>query len=365
MTRTIDWDVLVVGGGPAGAAAALELARLGRRVGLAEASPQPRFRLGETLPGVARHALHELGVFEAFVAQRHTASYAVRSAWGSDDVSDSLSIYNPDGGGWHLDRLRFDSLLLAAAEANGVEVLRGGRVVEMRRAGTDWEVRLDAPTGERTLRVSFLIDATGRAAWLSRRLGGRTLRCDRLVGVARRYAAEDAPDPYILVEAFADGWCYSAPLPDDDLVAVCLSDADLLTGAGRGPGTQFDAWLSATTHTRRRVAGRTARPGLQVQSAASSRTLLSADGGWLAVGDAAAAFDPLSSLGLCFALRSGLHAARAVHQRLAGRTAALAEYLATLDRVADEHMEQRVAYYRAEQRWPTSSFWCRRQTASS
>ncbi|HEX6764120.1 MAG TPA: hypothetical protein VF103_01555, partial [Polyangiaceae bacterium] len=82
--------------------------------------------------------------------------------------------------------------------------------------------------------------------------------------------------------------------------------------------------------------------------------------GWLPVGDAALAFDPISSDGLCFALRSALEAAPVVESALAGSTDALVAYRRGLRDVYDQHIERRTALYGSEQRWPNSPFWSAR-----
>src|SRR5207244_3275274 len=82
--------------------------------------------------------------------------------------------------------------------------------------------------------------------------------------------------------------------------------------------------------------------------------------GWLAVGDAACSFDPLSSLGLCNALESGRLAALAIDRAMRGDSSALSSYGATLKIRFDEFERLRLAYYAVERRWPASQFWARR-----
>jgi flavin-dependent dehydrogenase len=87
--------------------------------------------------------------------------------------------------------------------------------------------------------------------------------------------------------------------------------------------------------------------------------------GWLAVGDAALACDPLSSQGLFNALYSALMAANALRRALAGDADALADYQRTIARVVDAHRDNLAAYYSMESRWPTLPFWARRRGLGS
>lgn len=82
---------------------------------------------------------------------------------------------------------------------------------------------------------------------------------------------------------------------------------------------------------------------------------------WLAAGDAAMAFDPLSSQGICHALKSGLLAARAIEACLLGDQTALEEYARGTQRSFDKYLSMRAVYYGREQRWSSSVFWQRRQ----
>src|SRR5436305_1597309 len=104
-------DVVVVGGGPAGATTALASARAGHRVALIERSRYDGVRVGETLPPATCLPLRRVGVWERFQADGHTSSPGILSVWGSDLPLDNDFLFNPYGHGWHVDRRRFDALL--------------------------------------------------------------------------------------------------------------------------------------------------------------------------------------------------------------------------------------------------------------
>jgi flavin-dependent dehydrogenase len=84
---------------------------------------------------------------------------------------------------------------------------------------------------------------------------------------------------------------------------------------------------------------------------------------WLLTGDAATTWDPLSGQGICKALDSGIRAADAIDRALNGDDLGLNEYGRWSRTGFTDYLSTRSKYYRAEQRWPDSPFWQRRQRA--
>src|SRR5437867_2795294 len=125
-------DVAIIGGGPAGTAAALALAREGASVVVLERSRYEAVRVGETLPPQIRLLLDELGLWEAFAAAGHTPSAGIVSVWGTPRLSENDFVFDPYGHGWHIDRRRFDQMMAHAAEQAGAQVCRAARVTACR-----------------------------------------------------------------------------------------------------------------------------------------------------------------------------------------------------------------------------------------
>jgi flavin-dependent dehydrogenase len=259
---------------------------------------------------------------------------------------------HPLGSGWHLDRAAFDSGLLDAARERGVRVLDGSRVRGATRSEGVWTLALD---GADAVRGRVLVDATGRTAAVARGRGARRHRVDRLVAVVWELAGTRARsrDGTTLVEACADGWWYTSPVPRGRAIAAFVTDADLLP-----PRAQ--RWDALTPPPHVRVALDRHWPVAPPRATDASVAHLDrvAGPGWLATGDAAASFDPLSSQGIVAALMLG---------RAAGEAATAPgepyAYAAAVERVVAEHLADRLAYYALEDRFPNRPFWARRRLA--
>ncbi len=136
-------DVAVIGGGPAGCATALTLARLGRSVLVVEQTDYAKARPGEILPPAVRNLLIKLGVWEKFIAGNHLPSAGMQSVWGRNEVHENHFIFNPHGTGWHLDRGRFDVMLADATQDVGCEVLRESKVISILASNSgDWRIEI-------------------------------------------------------------------------------------------------------------------------------------------------------------------------------------------------------------------------------
>jgi flavin-dependent dehydrogenase len=353
-------DVVVVGGGPAGAATAVALARYCRSVALVSRPPDRRPRLGETVPASIVSPLARLGVWESFLADGHLPSTGTVACWGGPEPYERDALLDPYGCGWHLDRARFDARLLTAADDAGVEV-RTGRVLDCVPGGDGWTVRVAGPRPA-TLRARWVVDASGRGALVARRQGAGRIRGDRLVGLARFYRTPHdaaAADPRTVIEATEPGWWYVSPLPGERAVAVLFTDADLLP---RDPVRRARSWedLLAPTRLARNRLGAASDPAPLCAAPAASGVLAAPCGrDWLAVGDAVQSWDPLSGQGIPSALGSALAAAQVLAAEQPD-TAALERYAAQVHAGFRRYLRERSVQYGRETRWAHSPFWRRR-----
>lgn len=357
------YDAVVAGGGPAGAAAAITLARAGRSVLLADAHAGPP-KTSESLVPAARMLLRDLGVAPEALDRDHRLCHGTLSAWGSSDPQRIYSINDPHGHGWHLDRPAFDRLLRLQALAHGAQVAERTTVGRPTRApGGDWRVTVTTRDRQHTIGCRWLVDATGRRARIAVHCGALRRRYDRLVAVHLRLAHAPYDNEHVsLVESAPDGWWYTAPCHPTGRLVAYFTDADLAPSTPVTPETFLDR-LATTAHIAARAEGRAPCPGeVPRRCAAHTARLEPAVGeGWIAVGDAATVYDPISSQGVLTALYTGKRGGEAVVAHLDGEHPALCRYTTQLQETFNSYLLGHRTVHSWEQRWPARPFWTRRR----
>ena len=365
MTQDSRCDVVVVGGGPAGSATAIALTERGlsTTVVVGDACRSGTDRIGESVPPEIEPLLARLALGDEFRRDGHLPAAATASSWGTSELAWRDGFTSATGAGWHLSRGRFDEMLLREAARRRGRVLRGGRVVALTRLGDEgWSVTLrarDGGVGE--LNAPFMVDATGRAAVVARRLGAVRVVDDDLVCVYGALEAAGASAyPDTVVESVEDGWWYAARLPDGRWMTALFTDRAVLRLRGAAGRDGWYRLLASTAHVFPLLGQPAAPAKVHLVSARSQRLGNVAGKGWLAVGDAAMAWDPLTSAGIVQALRSGLRASEAVAGILRGDERAGPSYQAEHVALHARYLAERRAYYAIEHRWPHSPFWQRR-----
>jgi flavin-dependent dehydrogenase len=358
-------DVAILGGGPAGMATVLALLQHNSalQVLVVERSGYDQLRIGETLPPNARPLLEKLAVWPAFTQVDHLRAYGTSAVWGSSTLHTNESFFHLHGHGWHLDRRLFDVMLAQAAIHQGATVSAHTKVLECQpQPDQGWLLTLTTQDDVSwQVKTRFVVDATGRLAWFARQQGAQRIVYDGLIGVAVPFqVAAESVDTHVLVEACELGWWYSALLPDDRLMVMFLSDADLSKQRSLQTPRGWLAQVRQTRYTQGRL--QQARPLERPSTyAAHTQRLTHVVGdGWLAVGDAATTFDPLSSQGIFKALQSGIFAAYAISDHLAADSGALAKYEWFVQTEFTAYVATWRNYYYQEQRWPNAPFWQRR-----
>jgi geranylgeranyl reductase family protein len=315
----LDADVAVVGGGPGGAAAAITLARAGRRVVLVDKATFPRDKCcGDGLTVAALRRLEGLGLDPASVASWETACEAVVAAPGGR----RLRLPLPAGRGQFAAsarRVDLDAALVRLAARVGVEVIQGNAVVGLagETAGDTVALRL-ASGGRRELRSPYVIAADGVWSTVRKALG---LGQERYLGdwqAGREYVGGVGPNARNLWVWFepdmAPGYAWSFPLPDG---TVNLGYGVVRQpGSGPGPlrGQRVD--LLARPHIAA-VLGADATPigpwkSWPIPADIGATALVGLGGRVLFVGDAARACDPMTGEGIAQALETAELAARVI-----------------------------------------------------
>jgi flavin-dependent dehydrogenase len=362
-------DVVVVGAGPAGATTALVLARACRTLLVDRIKEEPAAAahpIGESLPAAAWRLLRDMGLWEDFQRQGHLPCHVRQSHWGNSQPSIVDSLRDAYGPGWLLDRVRFDAWLRNWARRRGAALVAPAKAAAVAASAEGWRLTLVRRNRPLTVAARWLVDAGGRAAPLARMLRLERTRADRLI--CRWMAGQsESLGTGLVVTAEPDGWWYAAGLPGGRRIVAFHTDADLPAARATSDGVALLARARAQSVVTPLLGDFTIAPDAPIGVCAAHSAWIErvAGAGWIAVGDAALACDPLSAQGVFNALYSGLLGAGAIREALTGDSAALGEYQEAMRNVAEAYRSGLATWYGLETRWLERPFWARRAPYSA
>jgi flavin-dependent dehydrogenase len=350
----------VLGGGVAGSAFAILMARSGARVALVEKTTFAEFRPGEHLPPTARGALRELGCTPDRFASYCVESPGILSRWIGNAMLFKPYVGHPDGFGLSLTRHRFDSALFSEAQRSGATAYPGASLVDAVRGRDGWQLSVRTGDVPISLTAQRVVDATGRAAVFARRQGARSHRFGDLIAAAARLSlAYDgfADNLCLHVEACSRGWWSVASTPNG-LVATFYGSASTKRRAGGDPQQWWHWGLEAAPRVRERLRADAADLEDVRIFPAFPRLLGTMYGSdWFAIGDAAATHDPLSGHGILYAFESAFRAAEMASADVPLERIG-AVYQEAIEGRFELHINKReAAYAEATPMFPSSSFW--------
>lgn len=358
--NAITSEVCVVGGGPAGAAAALRMAMLGHSVVLIEKSAFPRPRIGESLTSSLLPLLDVIGIRTLIEREAFVRTRAALIHWAGDTQVREFS----GSPGFHVHRSRFDQLLLDAAKRSGVRVLQPARVEQITtktQQGLTLVVRSDHHEVA-WIRCEFLVDATGRKSCLAgkiRRRGSRTLALYAYWNGVRLNGHET------LVEAGEFGWFWGGALPGELFNAILFVDPLRYKTEVTKTGS-VDCFYEQLITSARLLSicssGKRLGP-VQVCDATCLHHDTPFYGAIIKVGDAAFTIDPLASQGVQTAIGSAIHAAAVIHtflERPSNTNIAKRFYVDRVRRSVEFHNRTSGVWYAEAAKKYKTEFWLRR-----
>lgn len=349
----------MIGGGPAGAAVALRLARLGHEVTLVERAAFPRAHVRESLPPSILPVLDALGVRERVECAGFLRPGGALVEWDGPRRAAGDAASPP---GFQVDRARFDALLLDAARAAGARVLQPARAERPIRQPQGWQVPLREAG---TVQARFLIDAAGRHAGLGRRHRRDSPGTAALYGYWYGAGLEGAETR---VEAGDEAWYWGAPLPDGSFNAAVFVDRARCAGLKRQERQALYARLLERSALLRACLGGRLAGEVRVCDATAGHDENPIDDTSAKVGEAALAIDPLSSQGVQVSLRTALQASVCVHTiRARPRNGGLAQgfYADQVRAAARRHARLASRHYATAARTRAAGFWHARAAAGA
>ena len=357
--RTFETDVLIVGGGPAGASAALSILKYSDlSVTIVESSNLDNQRIGEQVSKSIFDFIDYLGLNkEDFGNDCFLPGYSSNAAWGTNTITSRNSIQNTSIDSYQLNRELFDLVLLNKTVENGAKLLLESKCLNISKNKEYWRVDVSHPEiGVIQIESKFLIDASGRQSQISRMAGAHLSKEDELVAIGAFLQFKDKRtlEQEILLETVENGWWYYAVLPNKKIVATLFTDAEIVKKNKLNTIENWSEELKKTIHIKHKVSGTIAYDKPWVKNAFSHITDFSKLENFIAIGDAAASFDPISSMGIGFAISSACNGALAIINQ--GKESIL-NYQNDIIENYEKYLSIKTQYYHQELRWLDRPFW--------
>lgn len=322
-------QILVIGGGPAGATAAGLLAQQGYQVMILERDRFPRYHIGESILPSCRPIFELLGVQEKVEAHGFRPKGGAYFFWGPEEWEVSFTDLSSDGSNaWQVIRSEFDKLLLDHARELGVEVHEGVTVKEVEFDGARPVAARWVGDGEQG-RVTFdyLIDASGRGGVLATKY----LKARKFHNVFRNVATwsywknakplDRGPDGALTVASVSDGWFWVIPLHDGTTSVGLVTNREIFNDKRAELGgieAVYEAALAECPAVQNLLTNAERVSGMKTEQDYSYTIDSFAGPGYLLCGDAACFLDPLLSTGVHLATYSAMLAAAAIGTVLRG-----------------------------------------------
>ncbi len=327
ITQMNSSDVIVVGGGPAGATTATLVAQQGYSVTLFERERFPRYHIGESLIPETFWVLERLKMIDKLrqsrFVQKHSVQFITDRGMLSEPFYFADNKPHESSQTWQVLRSEFDQMMLENAAEQGVMVHEGTRVLEVLFDGARAiGVRVQDEEGnQREVYASVVVDAAGQSNLLMDRLGLRQWDPELKKAAiwtyykgAQRDAGRDEGATLVMQLEEKKGWFWYIPLQDDTVSVGVVADFDYLFN-GRGTKDLETIFLQEVDRCPGlipKVANAQRVAPVKAAKEYSYKSTQVAGDGWVMVGDAFGFLDPLYSSGILLAFKSGALAADAI-----------------------------------------------------
>lgn len=354
-----DWDVLILGGGPAGSTAAAMLAAKGRRVLVVERERFPYYKVGESLLPYCYFPLERIGMIEKLRSSSFVKKYSVQFASVDGRISSPFYFFqhfnHPAAQTWQVVRSEFDQMMLDNAVEKGARVMMGAVAKRLLLNGCKCEGLLIEKDGQTfPVRAPMTIDCGGRHGFAATQMGW-IVPDPRLNKVAiwtyyRGAKRDQGYDEGATTVAYlpGKGWFWYIPLPNDVVGVGVVAERDYLYREGKDLEAILDREIPTNSWIAEHLAtGRRCEP-VRVTAEYSYRSRYCASDGLVLAGDAFTFLDPVFSSGVLLALLGGERAAHAVDAALSAgdvSAARFADYGAELCRGIEAMRKLVYAFY--------------------
>jgi flavin-dependent dehydrogenase len=350
-------EICVIGGGPAGAAAAYRLARLGHSVMLIERRTCPHLRTIESLPSSVLQLLEFLDLTGYVDECLRVRAFGTAIRW-----QDTVPQFRAEGDNnpFLINRNQFDEALLAAAKKAGVHTLRPVAVCQLRSTSEGWEIEVRGGDEGQVIRAAFLIVAAGKNSLFAR---PRQQLSPSTVALIAHWQHCTVGEPLMCVDVGTDFWCWGCRLLDGTGHTIAFVDRNCrLSGGLRDSRALWSQMLTQAPLLAKYINGELiGRIATYDATAYQANSFASASS--VCIGDAAVTLDPLSSQGVQTALSTALQGSLVAHTALTlpeNMAVAVEFYESRLAELARRHMHHTRRLYAQQRIYRGTEFWlCR------
>jgi len=326
------YDVIVIGGGPAGSTVASILAREGRKVVLFEKERFPRHHIGESLMTDTYLTFERMGLLDKMKASPFVRKYSVQFANPAGKESRPFyffeALHHESAVTWQITRAQFDLMLIEHAAEQGADVHQETQIKRVLFDG-DRAYGVEALMTDGTLQTfeaPVVVDATGQSAMLSNKFGWRVRDPKLKKAVLYSYFKDAHREPdlnggatlVLRTPLGSNGWFWYIPLENDITSVGVVADPEyLVKGRGQDLAKIFQEEIDKVESVRRRVEGGTRVDKIYSILDYSYRSTHNAGDGFILIGDAYGFLDPIYSSGVLLALKMAELAADRIHDAFA------------------------------------------------
>ncbi|WP_372370497.1 NAD(P)/FAD-dependent oxidoreductase [Candidatus Uabimicrobium sp. HlEnr_7] len=324
------YEVIVIGAGPAGSAAATFLAQLGRDVLLIEREKFPRHHIGESLMPNTYWQLKRLNVIEKLkeigFVRKHSVQFVNDKGKASKPFYFKERNSHESSATWQVERGEFDNMMLENALEYGAQVIQNTKVIDLiYNDDAVGGVIVKRDNNEQQIRAKIVVDASGTSAFIARKLKiyepdphlNKGVLYTYFRGAARECGVDEGTT-IILHTKGKDGWFWYIPLKDNVVSVGVVSDIPkLFSDRTLDPCNIFMREVNQCSALKEKIDLATPIANVKVCKDFSYRAKHVAGNGYVLIGDAFSFIDPVYSSGVFLAIKSAELAADTINEALA------------------------------------------------